>query len=185
MFSASLDPGADGFQPPVPIDFNVGEATSTFPDLAMNRGGQAYLAYRVITDATSSANPPGYVGADVRVARYNGRLWSLLGTPVDRVASTPVRLPTDVNSPRVGIDVQGSGVVAWQEPDDEFVDRIWARRLFGTSTGIPLQASPSAWEGRRCAVPRTPLRSTSPASARPRSPFASSPARRASSTRRG
>jgi hypothetical protein len=147
MFSASLDPGADGFQPPVPIDFNVGEATSTFPDLAMNRGGQAYLAYRVITDATSSANPPGYVGADVRVARYNGRLWSLLGTPVDRVASTPVRLPTDVNSPRVGIDVQGSGVVAWQEPDDEFVDRIWARRLFGTSTGIPLQASPSAWEG--------------------------------------
>lgn len=147
MFSATLDPGADGFQPPVPIDFNVGEATSTFPDLAMNRGGQAYLAYRVIVDATSSANPPGYVGADVRVARYNGRLWSLLGTPVDRVASTPVRLPTDVNSPRVGIDVQGNGVVAWQEPDDEFVDRVWARRLFGTGTGIPLQASPSAWEG--------------------------------------
>jgi hypothetical protein len=147
MFSATLDPGAEGFQPPVPIDFNVGEATSTFPDLAMNRGGQAYLVYRVITDATSSANPPGYVGADVRVARYNGRLWSVLGTPVDRVASAPVRLPTDANSPKVGIDVQGNGVVAWQEPDDEFVDRVWARRLFGTSTSIPMQASPSAWEG--------------------------------------
>jgi hypothetical protein len=147
LFSATLDPGAAGFQPPVPIDFNVGEATSTFPDLAMNRGGQAYLAYRVITDSTSSANPPGYVGADVRVARYNGRLWSVLGTPVDRVASTPVRLPTEANSPKVGIDVQGNGVVAWQEPDDEFVDRIWARRLFGASTGIPLQASPSAWDG--------------------------------------
>lgn len=147
MFSATLDPGASGFQSPVPIDFNVGEATSTFPDLAMNRGGQAYLVYRVITDSTSSANPPGYVGADVRVARYNGRLWSLLGTPVDRVLSTPVRLPSDVNSPKVGIDVQGGGVVAWQEPDDEFVDRVWARRLFGTTFGIPLQVSPSSWEG--------------------------------------
>jgi hypothetical protein len=146
LFSATLDPGAAGFQAPVPIDFNVGEATSTFPDLAMNRGGQAYLVYRVVTD-TSPANPPGYVGADVRVARYNGRLWSVLGTPVDRSIATPVRLATDANSPKVGIDVQGGGVVAWQEPDDEFVDRVWARRLFGTSVGIPLEVSPSSWEG--------------------------------------
>lgn len=146
LFSATLDPGADAFLSPVPIDFNVGEATSTFPDLAMARGGQAYLAYRVITD-TSPSNPPGYVGADVRVARYNGRLWSLLGTPVDRNINAPVRLPVEENSPKVGIDVQGGGVVAWQEPDDEFVDRVWARRLFGTSTGIPLQVSPSSWEG--------------------------------------
>lgn len=146
LFSATLDPGANGFQAPVPIDFNVGEATLTFPDLAMNRGGQAYLVYRVLTD-TSPANPPGYVGADVRVARYNGRLWSVLGTPVDRSITTPVRLPAEANSPKVGVDVQGGGVVAWQEPDDEFVDRVWARRLFGTSVGIPLQVSPSSWEG--------------------------------------
>lgn len=73
MFSATLDPGAASFQPPVPIDFNVGEATSTWPDLAMSRGGQAYLVYRVVTD-TSPSNPPGYIGADLRVARYNGRL---------------------------------------------------------------------------------------------------------------
>jgi hypothetical protein len=146
LFSATLDPGANAFQAPVPIDLNVGEATSTFPDLAMARGGQAYLAYRVITD-TSPSNPPEYVGADVRVARYNGRLWSVLGTPVDRSINSPVRLPTVENSPKVGIDVQGGGVVTWQEPDDEFVDRVWARRLFGTSTGIPLQVSPSSWEG--------------------------------------
>jgi hypothetical protein len=146
MFSATLDPGASGFQTPVPIDFNVGEATSTFPDLAMSRGGQAYLVYRVITD-TSTANPPGYVGADTRVARYNGRLWSLFGTPVDRSIGAPVRQPTEENSPEVGIDVQGGGVVAWQEPDDEFVDRVWARRLFGASVGIPLQVTPSSWEG--------------------------------------
>ena len=41
--------------------------------------------------------------------------------------------------------------MAWQEPDDEFVDRVWARRLFGAAVGIPLQVSPSVWEG-------TPLR---------------------------
>jgi hypothetical protein len=146
LFSATLDPGANGFQTPVPIDFNVGEATLTFPDLAMARGGQAYLAYRVVTDVSPS-NPTGYVGADVRVARYNGRLWSVLGVPVDRNIATPVRAPTADNAPEVGIDVQGQGVVAWHEPDDEFVDRVWARRLFGTGVGIPLQVSPSSWEG--------------------------------------
>ena len=146
MFSATLDPGASGFQPPVPIDFNVGEANSTFPDLAMNRGGQAYLVYRVVTD-TSPSNPPGYVGADLRVARYNGRLWSVLGTPIDRSIAAPVREASEENAPEVGIDVQGQGMVAWQEPDDEFVDRVWARRLFGSNVGIPLQVSPSSWEG--------------------------------------
>lgn len=146
MFSATLDPGATSFQPPVPVDFNVGEATSTYPDLAMNRGGQAYLAYRVVTD-TSPSNPQGYVGADLRVARYGARLWSVLGTPIDRNSSTPVRAPTAANAPEVGIDIQGQGVVAWQEPDDEFVDRVWVRRLFGASVGIPILASPASWEG--------------------------------------
>lgn len=146
MFSATLDPGATAFQAPVPIDLNVGEATSSFPDLVMNAGGQAYLAYVVVTD-TSPTNPPGYVGASVRVARYNNRLWSPFGGPVNRNPAIPLRLPTDVSGPRIGIDPQGNGVVAWQEPDDEFVDRVWARRLFGTATGIPLQVSPSSWEG--------------------------------------
>lgn len=146
MFSATLDPGATSFQPPVPVDSNVGEATATFPDLAMNRGGQAYLVYRVVTD-TSPNNPPGYLGADTRVARYNGRLWSVLGTPIDRNLVVPVRTPSAANAPEVGIDIQGQGVVAWQEPDDEFVDRVWVRRLFGSSTGIPILASPQSWEG--------------------------------------
>ncbi len=146
MFSATLDPGAETFQAPVPVDFNVGEATSSFPDLAMNAGGQAYLAYLVVTD-TSPANPPGYVGAGVRVARYNNRLWSPLGSPVNRNPASPLRLPTATSGPRVGVDANGNGVVAWQEPDEEFVDRVWARRLFGTSVGIPLLVSPSSWEG--------------------------------------
>lgn len=146
IFSAALDPGAVAFQRPVPVDFNVGEAAATFPSLAMSRGGQAYLSYRVITD-TSSANPPGYVGAEVRVARYSGQLWSVLGSLADRNPSAPVRLPTEANSPKVGIDVQGQGVVAFHEPGDDFVDRVWARRLFGASMGIPLMVSPAAFGG--------------------------------------
>jgi hypothetical protein len=146
MFSASLDPGARGFAAPVPVDFNVGEATSSYPDLAINAGGQAYLTYVVVTD-TSTAVPPGYVGASLRVARYNNRLWSLLGSPANRNPASPLRLPTATSGPRVGVDAQGNGVLAWQEPDDEFVDRVWARRLFGTTVGVPLQVSPSSWEG--------------------------------------
>jgi len=146
MFSAALDPGATGFQRPVPVDFNVGEATATHPSLAMARGGQAYLTYRVVTD-TSSANPPGYLGADVKVARYSGQLWSQLGSLADRNPSVPVRIPTEANSPKVGIDVQGQGVVAFQEPGDDFVDRVWARRLFGQTMGIPPMVSPAAFAG--------------------------------------
>jgi PKD domain len=131
----------------VPVDLNVGEATATFPSLAMARGGTAYLVYRVVTD-TSAANPPGYVGADVKVARYGGSLWTVLGSLVDRNPAIPVRAPTGLNSPRVGIDVGGTGgIVAFQEPGDDFVDRIWARRLFGGTMGIPLQVSPSEWDG--------------------------------------
>ena len=58
-----------------------------------------------------------------------------------------MREPTAENAPEVGVDVQGQGVVAWQEPDDEFVDRVWVRRLFGAGVGIPIQVSPSSWEG--------------------------------------
>lgn len=146
MFSATLDPGAKGFQEPVPVDMNVGEATATFPDLAMNAGGQAYLTYLVITDE-SPLNPPGYLGLDVRVARYSNRLWSVLGNPVDRNPATPMPKPTAASGPKIGIDTLGQAVVAWREPDDEFVNRVWARRVFGSTFGVPLMASPNSWEG--------------------------------------
>lgn len=146
MFSATLDPGTRSFQSPVTVDFDLNEATATFPDLAMARGGQAYLVYDVVTDVSPS-NPSGYEGVDVRVARYSNRLWTLFGSPIDRNSSIPMRIPTSANAPRVGVDVQGQAVVAWQEPDDEFVDRIWARRLFDTRVGIPLIVSPQTWDG--------------------------------------
>jgi hypothetical protein len=146
MFSATLDPGATGFQEPVPVDMNVGEATSTFPDLAMNAGGQAYITYLVITD-NSPLNPPEYLGIDVRVAHYNNRLWSVLGNPVDRNPATPMPKPTAATGPKIGVDSLGQAVVAWREPDDEFVNRVWARRVFGTTVGVPLEVSPASWEG--------------------------------------
>lgn len=146
MFSATLDPGAKGFQAPVPVEMNVGEATATFPDLAMNAGGQAFLTYLTITDE-SPLNPPGFLGIDVKVARYNNRLWSVLGNPLDRNPATPMPEPTAASGPKIGIDTLGQAVVAWREPDDEFVNRVWARRVFGTTFGIPLQVSPSSWEG--------------------------------------
>ena len=146
LFSAALDPGSRSFEPPVLVDPNVGEATATFPSLAMARGGQAYLTYRVIT-STGGGNPPGYVGADTRVARYSGELWSVFGSPADRNPSIPVRSPTAVNSPRVAVDIQGGAIIAFQEPGDDFVDRIWARRIFGSVYGNPLMVSPGTYGG--------------------------------------
>lgn len=149
LFSATLDPGAQRFQSPVPIDLNVGEATATRPAIAMNAGGQAYLAYRYLPDVNRDPTlPEGYVNADVRVQRYNGSFWSAAGQPADRNTATPVREPTAGNSPKVGIDVNGQGLVVWQEPDDDFIDRIYARRLFGGTFGIPLLVSPQTFGDR-------------------------------------
>jgi hypothetical protein len=146
MFSASLDPGARRFQAPIPIDLKVGEATATFPSLAMNAGGAAYLAYRVLPSLTADPNlPPGYIDADTRLQRYDGSFWSALGQNPDRNPSVPVRAPTAANTAKVAIDQQGNGAVVWQEPDDDFVDRIWARRIFGQVLGIPLLVSPQKW----------------------------------------
>ena len=115
----------------------------------MNAGGTAYVTYRVLPDNGSTAGlPPGYVNSDTRIARYGGEFWSVLGFTADRNASAPVRIPNAQNSPQVGVDVQGNAVVAFQEPDDDFVDRIWARRVFGGNVGIPLIVSPTDLGGK-------------------------------------
>jgi hypothetical protein len=156
LFSASLDPGASRFQKPIPIDFNVGEALAIHPSIAMNRGGAAYIAYRVLgvprdrlptSGGQDPDAPPGYFGGEVRVARYNGWLWSQLGQPADRNQNAPFATPSAANSPKVGIDVNGNGIIAFHEPDDEFIDRVWARRIFGSTFGIPLIVSPQQFGG--------------------------------------
>lgn len=152
LYSAGIDPGARRFQAPVPVDLNVGEATGTWPSVAMNANGSAYIAYLVMK-APTTADLSGYARGELRVARYDATYWSGFGYPLNRNAQVPLRLPAAGATPKVTIDAQGNGILAWQEPDDTFVDRVWARRLFGGQAGIPLQVSPSAWENAPLPAP--------------------------------
>ncbi|HEY8304263.1 MAG TPA: PKD domain-containing protein [Solirubrobacteraceae bacterium] len=150
LFSATIDPGSDGFQPPVPVDLNIGQATGAYPSLAMNLSGQAYVSYRVITAVSGPSTPnipPGYVLDEIRVARFDGQYWSSLGQPLNRDTAQPVLQPTALNSPKVAIDLTGQGLIAWQEPDDNFVNRIYARRIFGMVPGNLLDVSPTTFGG--------------------------------------
>ncbi len=150
LFSAALEPGSTGFQPPVPVDLNIGQAIGTYPSVAMNLAGNALVVYRVITAISGPSTPeipPGYVKAEVRMARFDGEYWSSFGQPINRNLAQSMLAPTAANSPKVAIDLTGQGLVAWQEPDDTFVNRIYARRIFGTVPGNILQVSPSSYAG--------------------------------------
>jgi hypothetical protein len=150
LFSATIDPGSGGFQPPVPVDLNIGQATGTYPSVAMDLAGQALVVYRVITAVSGPSTPnipPGYVLAEIRMARFDGQYWSSFGVPLERNPAQPVPQPTAVNSPRVAIDLTGQGLLAWEEPDDSFVNRIYARRIFGMVPGNLLDVSPSNFNG--------------------------------------
>ncbi|WP_028062514.1 PKD domain-containing protein [Solirubrobacter soli] len=147
LYSAGLDPGASRFQPPVPVDLNVGESIGTAPTLAMSPGGNAYLAYLVMQVPTGT-DPPGYTRGELRAARYDGAYWSGFGLPLNRNPQAPLRAPGESAPPQVTMDTTGNGILAWQEPDDTLVDRIWARRLFGTNFGIATQVTPAATGGR-------------------------------------
>ncbi len=163
LMGASLQPGAGGFGAGVLIDPNVGEpysgdASAVNPSLAMNpSSGQAYVTYRVITsdcsnlagDPPNSACPPGNSTdklVEVRVARFRYLTWSALGA-VNRAAQLAMRNPTQSNAPAIGIDLNGNGVVAWQEPGSDGIARIWVRRLFGNVQGNVLEASPETLGG--------------------------------------
>ena len=145
LYSATVAPGGRLFGRPSAVDLDVNESTATWPAIAMSAGGQALVAYRVVTNPNPNGNgglPLGYEGAELRVARWNGQTWSNLGLANRRV-DTPVHPPTSQSAPQLGIDRSGNGVVAFVEPDDNLVERIWARRVFGSTLGVPLQASPS------------------------------------------
>ncbi|MFA4929530.1 MAG: hypothetical protein WC558_13510, partial [Patulibacter sp.] len=83
----------------------------------------------------------------VKLARFNGTRWSGVGVPVNRVPSAPLRQPTAENAPRVAIAADGAAIVAWQEPDEALIDRVWARRVFGSRLGTVLPVSPPAIDG--------------------------------------
>jgi hypothetical protein len=151
LFSASLEPGSTGFQPPVPVDLDIGQAIGAYPSVAMDLSGQALVVYRVVTAVSGPSTPEipsGYVDAEVRMAHFNGEYWSSFGQPINRDPAQPMLAPTAANSPKVAIDLDGEGLVAWQEPDDSFINRIYARRIFGMVPGNILQVSPSTYAGR-------------------------------------
>jgi hypothetical protein len=157
MYSASLDPGATRFQAPVAIDLDVREGLDAAPSLSMAPGGAAYLVYRVVYTRQSPTLPPRTVDADYRVQRYSGSFWSMLGQPLDRVQAQPQAAPTALNGPRVATTDDGNAVVAWQEPDDQLIARVYARRVFGKVLGNVLQASPSDVGGRALNAPADQL----------------------------
>lgn len=147
LWSATLDPGATIFERPVPIDMDVGQQDAVFPDVSVNRDGQGYIVYRVVKRFSGSDLPPGYIEADLRAARYNGWTWSRLDQVLDRNPSAIVPQPTADNAPSISTDRYGNAIVAFQEPGDDFVNRIWVRRLFGLAQALPLIASPTTYNG--------------------------------------
>ncbi len=150
MYAASLDPGATRFEAPAGIDLDVNESTGSWPALSMNPAGQALIVYRVVTNPNvggTAGLPIGYEGIEVRLARFNGQTWSAVGV-VNRRVETPVRPPDRRNAPRLGIDAAGTGMVAFVEPDDQLVDRVWARRVFASALGAPLLVSSPVSDGR-------------------------------------
>lgn len=153
LFSAGIGAGATGFGPSLLVDSNVGEGIGVDPSLSGAAPGQATVAYRVITFtftqtgfSTAVQLRPGDVMADIRLARLSGDRWSRLGA-INRNPEASMRPPGPANGPQVGAGVDGGAVVAWQEPDQTGTSRIWMRRVFGTTLGPVLEASPSNWEG--------------------------------------
>lgn len=148
LLSATLSPGASTFQEPVILDPNIGEAVGTSPDIAMSSPGQAYVTYRVVEPFSVVPKlRAGDVVAQVRVARFLGRRWALLGA-INRNLNVSMRSPTTANAPQVAIGRSGNGIVVWQEPEINGVARIWARRLFGNSVDYVLPVSATSLGGR-------------------------------------
>lgn len=153
LLSASLGPGADEFSTATVVDSNIGEEAGVAPALAGVGTGKATVAYRVITESfSSSVNNrtavqlhPGDVIAEIRVARLNGDRWSKIGA-INRNPAASMRPPSPLNGPQVGVGATGNAVVAWQEPDQTGAARIWVRRIFSSSIGPPILASPTSWE---------------------------------------
>lgn len=149
LYAAVLAPGGRLFAAPQVVDFAAGDGDLAQVSLAANRAGQALLAFRATLFAPGTGGvPDGYVGAEYRLARLVGGRWSKLGVLANRNPAVPVRAPAPGNGPQVDVDDAGNGVVAFQEPDDESIDRIWLRRVTGTRVSRPLVASPTTIDAR-------------------------------------
>ncbi len=147
LLGATLGPGSSSFGSAMIVDPEIGEGTGTSPDLAMSSTGQADVAYRAVeTQSNVPLLRPGDVNESVRVAHFNGELWSGLGA-VNRDPGLSMRAPTQANAPSIAIGPTGNGVVVWQEPELGGVARLWARRVFGQSLDYVMPVSAPALGG--------------------------------------
>jgi hypothetical protein len=165
LVGASLQPGASAFGQAITIDPNVGEPltgdiSAVEPKLAMAPDGAADVVYRVTLDdcgpedpLSNTACPPNSTDklVVVRFSRFEYLTWSHPKT-VNRAPQLAMLNPTTENAPAIGVDLSGDGVVAWQEPGNDGIARIWVRRLFGTVLGNVLQASPEQLDGQPIAA---------------------------------
>jgi hypothetical protein len=153
LLSSTIAAGAPGFGRSLVVDPNVGNGIGVAPALSATSASKAIVAYRVITFdfspgtfSTAVQLRPGDVMSDIRVARLVGGRWSRLGA-MNANPEVSMRPPSPTDGPQVGTGLDGSAVVAWQEPDQTGTARILMRRIFGTTPGPVLQASPTTWEG--------------------------------------
>ena len=155
LYSSTLESGSSSFGEQFTVDPDVGEGLGVDPSLALAASGQGLVAYRAVTDNFKTSDVqttieplrPGDVLADIRVARYEGEFWSS-PEQVNRDQRLSMRSPTEANGPQVGLGNGNQAVVAWQEPELGGTARIWARRIFGTTLGLAMQASPTTYDAQ-------------------------------------
>lgn len=147
LLGAALEPGSNSFGQATIVDPDIREGTDVSPDLAMSSTGQADVVYRVVSfQSNIPLLRPGDVVEGVRVANYTGERWTSLGT-INRDPGLSMRPPTQANAPQVAIGPTGNGVVVWQEPEENGVARIWARRIFGQALDYVMPVTATSYAG--------------------------------------
>lgn len=151
LLGATLGPGASSSGQVMIVDPDIRQGTGTSPQLAIDSSGQGDVIYRVIEEQSGQTSSipllrPGDVVEQVRVAHFDGELWSQLGA-IDRNPGVSMRPPSASNAPQIAIAPTGNGVVVWQEPEIDGVARIWARRLYGRTLGYVMPVSATTLGG--------------------------------------
>jgi hypothetical protein len=151
LLGATLGPGASSFGPAMIVDPDIRQGTGTSPELAIDSSGQGDVVYRVSEEQSGQTSSipllrPGDVVEQVRVAHFNGELWSQLGA-INRDPGVSMRPPSQLNAPQIAIAPTGDAVVVWQEPEIDGVARIWARRLYGSTLGYVMPVSATTFDG--------------------------------------
>lgn len=151
LLGSTLGPGASTFGPAMIVDPDIRQGTGTSPELAIDSAGQGDVVYRVAEEQSGQTSSipllrPGDVVEQVRVAHFNGELWSQLGA-INRDPGVSMRPPTQLNAPQIAIAPTGDAVVVWQEPEIDGVARIWARRLYGSTLGYVMPVSATTLDG--------------------------------------